>query len=108
MSEKHGLSERTLEAIHSVLARHVEVEQAVLFGSRAKGTQRRGSDIDLVLKGPGISFGLVNRIYSELDDLPIPYEFSLVTEEEMTNPEFRAHVERVGLLFYERNAAAAT
>ncbi len=102
MTERYGLSEKTFAAVCCVLARHPEIEQAILFGSRAKGTFKPGSDIDLVLKGQGLSQRILNRVYDELDDLPIPYEFSIVLDDKMTDPEVRAHVDRVGQVFYER------
>ncbi len=47
----HGLSPKTLDEIKTALAHFPEVEKAVLYGSRAKGKHRRGSDIDLALLG---------------------------------------------------------
>jgi predicted nucleotidyltransferase len=104
---RYGLSEKTMEAVHSVLARHPEIDQAILFGSRAKGTYKPGSDIDLVLKGPDLSGRILNRVCGELDDLPIPYEFSVILDQQMTDPEIRAHVDRAGICFYERKVAAS-
>ena len=51
--DKTGLSAKTIDKLHSVFARHPHIEQAILYGSRAKGTYRNGSDIDLTLKGEG-------------------------------------------------------
>ncbi len=104
MSERFGLSEKTISSVCSVLARHPEVEQAVLFGSRAKGNHKRASDIDLALKGPGLNLTVLNRLYSEMDDLPIPYEFSLVIYDNLDDADILAHIQRVGLPFYERNS----
>lgn len=107
MKARYGLSPKTIDSIHLALTRHPEVEQAVLFGSRAKGNYKRGSDIDLVLLGDGVSQQTLNSLYQELDDLPIPYEFSLVPLAGITDREVRAHVKRVGIVFYERDQAAS-
>ena len=64
-----GLSDATIEKIRSVFARHPQVEKAVLYGSRAKGTFRNGSDIDLTLFGDGLTYELLSLISRELDDL---------------------------------------
>ncbi len=104
MSNRYGLSEKTIQAVCGVLARHPEIEEATLFGSRAKGTYRPGSDIDLILQGSGLSHRALNRIHGELDDLPIPYGVSLILAHELTDPEVRLHIDRVGILFYRRNA----
>jgi len=103
MSDPSGLSEKTIAAVRGVFACHPEIEEAILFGSRAKGTYRTGSDIDLALRGVGLDQRSINRIYGELDDLPIPYTFSLVVFDENLAPEIQAHIERVGLVFYVKH-----
>ena len=102
MKARFGLSDKTIEAIRLILSRHPEVEQAVLFGSRAKGNFKPGSDIDLALLGNGLTQQVLNRLYEELDDLPIPYQFSLVLSDKIKDLEVIAHINRVGVLFYQR------
>ena len=102
MSERHGLKERTVAQIQGVLTRFPEVEKAVLFGSRAKGVQKPGSDIDLALYGPGLDWRVLGRIEDALDDLLLPYDFSLLHHQERTDPEVAGHIARVGLQFYRR------
>ena len=48
---KFGLSESTIKRIHSVLVRYPQVETTVVYGSRAKGHYKPGSNIDLTLYG---------------------------------------------------------
>ena len=50
-----------------------EVDKAVLYGSRAKGNFKQGSDIDLTLYGNGLSLTILHKIENELDDLLMPY-----------------------------------
>ena len=66
---RYGLTEETINKINTVLASHPSIEKAVLFGSRAKGNFRPGSDIDLSLYGETISSKELGEISSELDDL---------------------------------------
>jgi len=106
MSARFGLSEKSTERIRRVFSRHPEVERAVLFGSRAKGTYKPGSDIDLALLGEGLTPKTLNRLYEELDDLPLPYEFSLVLSSKITDPDVVAHIDRVGRVFYEKETAS--
>jgi predicted nucleotidyltransferase len=103
----HGLSRQTVERIQDVLAHHPEVGRAVLFGSRAKGKARPGSDIDLALYGQGLDWRVLGRIEDELDDLLLPYSFSLLLHDTRTDPEVAAHIARVGLPFYQREQQAA-
>ena len=107
MSATHGLNARTIARIISVLARFPEVEKAVLFGSRAKGTHRPGSDIDLALVGTDLSWRKLGQIDNALDDLLLPYRFSLIEFGGKTDPEMAAHIRRVGKTFYERSAVSA-
>jgi predicted nucleotidyltransferase len=91
-----------VERIQDVLAHHPEVVRAVLFGSRAKGTARLGSDIDLALYGEGLDWRVLGRIEDELDDLLLPYSFSLLHHGTRTDSEVAAHIARVGSPFYQR------
>ena len=98
----HGLSAATLEKVRAVLERFPEVERAVLFGSRAKGTHKPGSDIDLALEGAALDWRVVGRLYTALDDLLLPYTFSLIVHDQATDPEVTAHIARVGIPIFER------
>ena len=102
----HGLSETTVERIRGVLAHYPMVEKAVLYGSRAKGTHRPGSDIDLTLCGSGLDHTLLTRIDIELDDLLLPYQIDLSLFSSLTHPALLDHIRRVGMVIYERAAEA--
>lgn len=107
MSPRHGLAQNTVERITRVLARFPEVEEAILFGSRAKATHKPGSDIDLALVGKDLNWRVVGRIYDTLDDLLLPYRFSLIIEDTNTDPAVVAHIERVGILLFQRDLVSA-
>ena len=103
---KHGLSEATVEKISSVFARFPQVEKAVLFGSRAKGNFKNGSDIDLTLYGEQLTSRLCATIASELDELLLPYTIDLSVFDELNNAKLSEHIERVGVVFYQRVSGA--
>jgi predicted nucleotidyltransferase len=73
----YGLKQTTIESIKNVFRRYSQVEQVIIYGSRAKGNYKNGSDIDLTLKGDDLSLTLMNKINIELDDLLLPYTFDL-------------------------------
>lgn len=104
---KYGLPEDTIEKIKTVLARFPEVTRAVLYGSRAKGNPKPGSDIDLTLFGD-ITWDLCATIADTLDDLLLPYTIDLSVFALLKHPELEAHIERVGIIFYDKNARAVT
>lgn len=96
----HGLSETTVDRIRGVLAQFPEVEKAVLYGSRAKGTHRPGSDIDLALCGGGLDHRQLSRIAEALDDLLLPYQIDLSLCASLTHPALLDHIRRVGVTLY--------
>jgi predicted nucleotidyltransferase len=99
----YGLPERTVNQICTVLARYPQVERAVLYGSRAKGNFKPGSDIDLTLHGPDLTQKLCATIAEALDDLLLPYTIDLSVFADLKHPELEAHIQRVGVEFFERN-----
>jgi predicted nucleotidyltransferase len=103
---RHGLSEETIEKICAVFAEHPAIDKAVLYGSRAKGNFRPGSDIDLSLHGTGITLKELGDIDFELDDLLLPYTFDLLIFDTLDHVDLREHIERVGVIFYQRSSAA--
>jgi predicted nucleotidyltransferase len=97
-----GLTDAAVAEIRSVLARHPEVERATLYGSRAKGTFKPGSDIDLTLIGPGLTMEILGRIQSELEEGSLPYQIDLSILSLISHPELLDHINRVGVVFYDR------
>jgi len=102
MTACHGLSENTVARIAAVLECFPAVESAVLFGSRAKGTHKPGSDIDLALVGASLDWRTVGKIYDALDDRLMPHRFSLIVYDEKTDPAVAAHIGRVGIPLFQR------
>lgn len=101
---KYGLSQATIRKIRAVLARHPQVEQAVLYGSRAKGDYKNGSDIDLTLcGGPDLTLHVLFRIMDELDDLLLPYTIDLSIFDDISDADVVEHIQRVGVTFYARS-----
>jgi predicted nucleotidyltransferase len=97
-----GLPDTTLAAIRQILADFPAVEKAVLYGSRATGTYRHGSDIDLTLVGDGLDFRILGEIAARLEESPIPYQVDLSLWNQLDHTGLREHIERVGVVFYRR------
>lgn len=100
---KHGLSAQTLEKIRGVFTRYPQVEEAVLYGSRARGDYKNGSDIDLTLRGgEALTHTILSRIANDLDDQLLPYTIDLSIFKNIRNPEMVEQIERVGVAFYKK------
>lgn len=99
---QYGLKDKTIEKIRNVFAGYPQVERVVLYGSRAKGNYKNGSDIDLTLTGIELNLSVMNRISDDIDDLLLPYSFNISLFKQISNPDLVGHIERVGVVFYER------
>lgn len=104
---RFGLSQTTLDKLDSVFRRHRAIESVVLYGSRAKGCHRPGSDIDLTIKGGLLEFGELMNIEDQIDDLMLPYTVDLSQYRQLANPDLIAHIDRVGQVLYARAAETA-
>jgi predicted nucleotidyltransferase len=96
----YGLSESTLEKINNVLQRYPQVSKAILYGSRAKGNYREGSDIDLTLCGDHLNNALLNKIEQDLDDLLLPYLFDISLYHHIDNEDLLKHIDEIGVAIY--------
>lgn len=99
---KYGLTDETISKIQQVFSTFPEVEQAILYGSRAKGNFKPSSDIDITVKGENMNLQILNKIEWQLDDLLLPYTFDLSIFRYLNNPDLREHVERVGVVVYQK------
>lgn len=98
-----GLSEVDIEYIVGAIAKFREIKKAVVFGSRAKGNYKAGSDIDIAIYGDDITFDTVSSLHSLLEDeSPLPYLFDIVDYTHLDHKELREHIDRVGIIIYER------
>ena len=99
---EYGLNDNTIDQIRQVFSRYQELEQALLYGSRAKGNFKPGSDIDLTFIGDRLNQKILNKIEDDMDDLMLPYTFDLSILKKISNQDFIEHVNRVGIVFYDR------
>ena len=101
---KYGLKEQTINKILKVFQSFPEIEEAILYGSRAKGYFKPGSDIDLTIKGKNLNLQLINKIDLKLDDLLLPYTFDLSIYNQIDNSDLLEHIKRVGKDFYSNGS----
>lgn len=99
-----GLSDGTIDKINQVFAIFSEIDQVVLYGSRAKGNFRPGSDIDLVMIGATLDRQTCAVIAEKLDGLLLPYSIDLSVFHLLKHAALEAHIERVGKVFYQRES----
>lgn len=100
-TDNFGLSEKDIQSVRDTLREFPKVSEAIIYGSRAKGNYRPGSDIDLTLKGGGLSHHDLLDIELALDDLLLPYKMDLSLHHQLDNPQLLDHITRAGKLFYK-------
>jgi predicted nucleotidyltransferase len=97
----YGLSNETLYTLDSIFKKYSGVKQAVLYGSRAKGKYRLGSDIDISIKtDDSFTFTDLLRIGNDFDDSDMPYFVDVSVYEKLANKDLKAHIDRVGKVLY--------
>ena len=100
LSDIHGLTERDTQTLFGILNQFQEVESVYLYGSRAKGTYKLGSDIDLAIMNEGVSEKTIRAIKAEMEDSSLPYFVDITNFPTLNHKELAEHIQRVGVPFY--------
>ncbi len=101
MAKDIGLTNVEMQKLVSVLSSQPNIEKAIVYGSRAKGTNQKFSDVDMTLVGRNLSHSDLNQVALKIDDLLLPYEFDLSLYSSLTNKNLLEHIRRVGKVIYE-------
>ncbi len=104
-----GLLERDLNYIQKAMEGFPEIDKAIIFGSRAIGNYKKGSDIDIAILGQNVTMVTLYELEDLLNEVyPIPYFFDLLRYEELTNENLKAHIDQFGKEVYNRNAGVGS
>jgi len=101
MNEKEknsfGLSDRDVKTLQDIFKKYPDVKNVFVFGSRAKGTYKQGSDIDLAIMNEWVKDTLICKMKSDFEDSSLPYTVDLVNYHTLKHPELKNHIDRVGV-----------
>ncbi len=101
---KFGLTEKEEASIKQVFDEFPEIQEVFIFGSRAMGSFKPASDIDLAIKGDLIDLTLLGKIKTRLEEsIPVPYFFDLVNFETISHQELKNHIREHGIVFYKKS-----
>ena len=100
-----GLKERHRRAVIDIIAANARVERAVLFGSRATGTFRPASDVDVALFGDRLSTSDHAHLAAAIEELTIPQRVHLLLCGTVDSAALREHIETQGIEWYRRQDA---
>lgn len=103
MKNKFGLLDADIDNIIQVLSKYNKVESALIFGSRAKGNYKNGSDVDIALNGIEIDFDTLAKIsYLLNEESAMPYKFDVLNYSSIKEPALTEHIDRVGVEIYRK------
>lgn len=103
MKNKFGLFDSDISSIIEVISHHEKVESATIFGSRAKGNFKNGSDVDIALKGEDLDFDTISEVsYLLNEETNMPYKFDVLNYHTVKEPELVKHIDRVGIEVFNR------
>jgi len=101
-SNSFGLLTSDLNFLIQLFQKFPSIQEVHIFGSRAKGNFKKGSDVDLSIKGEYVTFEEINQLDDELNELSnLPYKFDLVHYEKNQSIELKEHIDRVGKVIYK-------
>ena len=100
MSNSFGLPERTINELLEYFKMKPEIQKVVIYGSRAKGTYKNGSDIDLAIWSDKENS---SEITAELEELPTPYMFDVIDYKMLSHENLKKSIDKDGIVFYKRD-----
>ena len=103
-----GLKNVHREAIIATIAANDRVERAVLFGSRATGTNTMSSDADIALFGDRLTLTDLARLAAALEEIPMAQAVDLLLYDSIDDRTLREHIRRQGVEWYVRADPAGT
>jgi len=99
---RFGLKESVISSLGDIFLKYPKIDKVIIYGSRAKGNYKEGSDIDLAIIGD-IDTPTLYKIFFDIDELLLPYKVDLTIFNKIKNSALKEHIERVGKVFYKKN-----
>jgi predicted nucleotidyltransferase len=100
--DRFGLPTGTLQKIIELFKNHSEIQRAYIYGSRAKGNFKPGSDIDICIFSSTMDLSAKFKLDLELDDLLLPYKIDLAVFQMIENQNLIEHIQRAGVTIYQK------
>lgn len=96
-----GFLQRDIDNMTTAFMQYPEIEEVILFGSRARGNYKSGSDVDLAIKGKKVTHSIISAISFILnEEYTLPYYFDVIQYKKITEPKLVEHIDRVGKVIY--------
>lgn len=99
-----GLNDKEISMLKDSLKVNPKIEYALVFGSRAMGNCKKGSDVDIALFGSDLSIKDISRILEDMDNKLFPYFLDIVIYDKISNLKLKAHIDEFGEELYRKSA----
>jgi predicted nucleotidyltransferase len=99
---RFGLTERDIQTFQKIFNKYSDVKEVHIFGSRAKGNFKNGSDIDLAIVNQDFNSGTLAKLSGEFEESSLPYKVDLVVLNDLKLAELIDHINRVGVIFFKK------
>ena len=98
-----GLIDRDIEYIKDAISKFETIEKAIIFGSRAMGNYKKGSDVDIAIYGKKITKEVIFKLDDYLNEIsPLPYFFDILNYENLLNDNIKKHIDDEGKIIFQR------
>lgn len=102
ISNPFGIGDRSFSELLETFSLFPEIRKVKVFGSRAMGNFKRGSDIDLCFWGD-IPQSLLFKIQDHIEEkTTIPYLIDFVVFQQIDNKALIDHINTYGIEFYKK------
>lgn len=91
---------KDLEMLLGIFGRYPKILEVRIFGSRAKGSAKRASDIDLAVSAPAMTVQKWSQLQEDLEGAPIIFEYDLVRLDELPPGALREKILKEGKRIY--------
>jgi uncharacterized protein len=101
-SYNFGLSDDILETMMNCIKVFPDIDEVIIFGSRAMGNYKNGSDIDVSIKG-NLKDNTTSSLRYLLDNAPgSPYKVDVLDYNKISNLELKKHIDEDGKVFFKK------